>query len=331
MSDIRYRASDRIQEIIAKSEAGELTRDDLLYIFNVEPYSLDWYTLRWAEDDLTRRMSGGIAEVYGQVGIDALPCPMDCKFCSFAVSNNHRTGELKMPLDEIIDYARKYQEQNANVITIMITVDYDFGEYLEIMAALREALGPDMPLMANMGDFTPKMARQLKDVGVGSVYHAVRVGEGIDTKIHVEARFETIQAAHEAGLKVSTSLESIGPEYSDERIADLMMRLLDLKPEQGGCGGRVNVKNTRGEDVPGHKPGRMAMYGAAFRLYAGKNMRFGCGTYGWAEVGTNPRDHSSHTEKDGLIKMTCGYVPQMRERFRANGFTVDEAPSAFWR
>ena len=185
--------------------------------------------------------------------------------------------------------------------------------------------------MANMGDFDEVYAQRLYDASVHSMFHSVRMGEGEGySKIPVDRRFETLAAARSAGLKISGGIEGIGPAHSDEDVAKMMLRYQSFKPEQSFSGGLLKVPDTVGQNDTYYTAARMACYSAAYRFLGGMGQRYGGANCGWAEVGTNPRDHSSHTEIDGIITKTKVSVANLRENLEDDGFTVVFGPVDFW-
>lgn len=301
-------------------------REELLALCGLDPFSLEAAYVTWGAQQAVRTASEGVAEVHAQIGIDANPCSKNCLFCSFASCNTARSGKMEMPLERIIEHARSYVDEGANCLTIMITADYDFGQYVEYLAQVREAIGPAMPLCANMGDFDEPMAQRLKAAGVGSVYHAVRMGEGQVNEIPLEQRFATIDAAHAAGLKVMTCLEMIRPAFSNEEVVDNMLQVLEHRTEYASAGGMIRVPGTQLENCELYIRPKQRLYSAVMRLAAGPSVRFGGGNLNWAEVGTNPRDASNATEEDGL-----GWsVEDVREDFEQDGWKTYRGPSPWW-
>ena len=108
-----------------------------------------------------------------------------------------------------------------------------------------------------------------------------------------------------------------------------MLRYQALKPEQSGAGGRVSVPGTRLEGVENYRQGKLRVYGMAYRLLGGLHQRYG-GNCGWAEVGTNPRDHSNHTEIEGLVSRTKISVDHLRCNLENQGWKVIWGPVDFW-
>ena len=321
--------SSDVLRIVDECLGGKLLgHDDALRLCEVEAFTPDYYVLMHALRELAFKASDGIAEVHGQIGMDANPCASgNCEFCSFAVMNSARPNEKhEMPLDTIISYAKKYREAGANCLTLMITADYDWDQYLSYVEAVHAAV-PDMPIMGNTGDFDEAIAAEMKAVGIGSVYHAIRMGEGKVTQIPRATRVKTIEAAHAVGMKVATCNEMIRPGFTYEEIVEQLELSASLRCECGHTGGMVPVPGTKMFNAPRYSWARGDVFSAIYRMMVGTEfMRYGSGNLSWAEVGTNPRDDKNETEKDGLGSS----IYKERLRFEGMEWTVPDGPSTFW-
>lgn len=304
-----------------------LSHDDAVYLCDIKPFTPEYHVLRYAARERHFATANGIAEVHGQIGMDANPCPANCEFCSFASINSARPDERhEMDLEAILHYARDYYKNGANCLTLMITIDYDFDQYLSYIEAVHKEL-PDFPIMANMGDFNLSQAKELKAVGVGSVYHAIRMGEGSINNLSVAERVASITAAHEAGLKVSTCTELITPTCSAQDIVAALEREVSLEPESGFAGGFIAVPGTKMFDAPRYSWSKIEVFSSILRLMTppGK-MPFGSGNHSWAEVGTNPRDDKNQTELGGMGPDLL----KSRMEFENKEWTVPFGPSKYW-
>ena len=135
----------RIVELVDKGLAGEgLTEEESAELFAVNPYTAEGAHVRWGGWMLARRASNGVAEVHAQIGIDASACPKNCEFCSFAACNGLRPPKLEMPKDEVVQFAKAYDEAGVNLMCLMATAQYDFDKYLEMGAAVREVINPEI-------------------------------------------------------------------------------------------------------------------------------------------------------------------------------------------
>lgn len=328
----------RVMELVEKGLAGEgLDEPEVAELLRQSPYSNEGKLIRWAAWMLARKASGGVAEVHAQIGMDASACPLNCEFCSFAACNGLRPAKLEMPKDEVIQYARTYDEAGVNLMCLMVTANYDFDQFCEMGASVREVINPETPLMANIDDFTYEQALKLKSSGFDAIYHVVHMGEGEITRIPPEKRIQTMLNAKKAGLALSSCVEPIGPEHTPEEIAKRIEQLMALEPHSSGAGLRMPVPGTRFADDRPTSRGDWAFVTAVFRLAVGLEPRL-CGNtyltadsgsnYAWAEVGTNPRDTAERTGQTAGI----GHgVAECKAGFEAFGWEVLEGPSQGWR
>jgi biotin synthase len=171
-------------------------------------------------------------------------------------------------------------------------------------------------LVANIGDFDYDVALKLKEVGFTGVYHINRLREGIDTTISPKIRIKTLDSIKKAGLELYYCIEPIGPEHNYEEIADEMLRARDYNVGVMAVMRRIPV-----EGSPLYENGQIssvelskiaAVTRIVTRPHRAMNahepiqMSLICGVNQlYAEVGANPRDNISNTEKSrGLTVAT---------------------------
>ena len=325
-------------ELIEKALEGKgLAYDEMEFLYGVDPTSRESYEIRWAGQQLSLQATDGKAEIHAQIGLNGTPCAKNCEFCSFAVCNGVRKGVLETSEQEVRDYARAYEEQNANLILLLCTASYKFDRLIEMIEVVREVISPEMPLLVNSFDLTPEQAQRIKAAGANGAYHAVRMDEGVRTTIPVETRLQTIQNLHDAGLSLSTCVEPVGPEHTPAQIAHYSKICMDTNPVSAGVGRRIMVPGTKMEHL-GQNPDIVnSLYVAVYRLATGLEPRLNCavssaisaasgGNLAWAEVGTNPRDVMERTEKGGK-----GSNIEYCERIYTNaGWEILEGPSQGW-
>ncbi|MDR1359053.1 MAG: radical SAM protein, partial [Coriobacteriales bacterium] len=324
-----------IYEIVERGMVGKgLVDADIKKLYEVDPTSQEAFHVRWAGRELTNRAANGKAEVHAQIGLNGTPCPKNCQFCSFAICNGVRKGKLEMPLEDVVEYAKIYEEDGANAILVLTTATYSFEKLLEMSAAVRAAISKDLPLLANTGDMTLEQAQQLKSVGINGVYHAVRMGEGIFTTIPVETRLQTIKNVQEAGLSISTCVEPVGPEHTSEELVEKTRMCIDMNAMSAGLGRRIGIPGTAFYENGMITELTGSFLVAVYRLATGLVPRLNCSGHSlltahaganlaWAEVGTNPRDTMERTEKGGR-----GQSLAMATRvFQESGWEILEGPS----
>lgn len=130
-----------------------------------------------AANTLSRRQFNGYGEVFAQIGINFWPCSKSCRFCSFG----EEAGLIGLPVEfdtqEVVTRAKAFEAAGANAIFLMTTADYPFERFIEIAKAVKEAISPNLPLVANIGDFGRELAEELLEAGFQGVYHVSRLRE----------------------------------------------------------------------------------------------------------------------------------------------------------
>ena len=328
----------RIGEIVEKAMEGNgLTREETRELYAVEPYSKEAAYIRWAGQELSMQATGGIAEIHAQIGLNATTCPKDCQFCSFARVNDVRKGVYEVPKADVLEYAKRYIDQGANLLLMLTTASYRFEMLEDMVASVREVVPADMPLLVNTEDLSLERAQRLKAAGAQGAYHAVRMREGIDTTIPVEERMATFANLREAGLKLSTCVEPVGPEHTPEELAEATFRCIESDPKTSGVGRRISVPGTKLYDRGMLNDVEVAVMVAIYRLATGIDYQLNCsaGTsmaasaganLAWAEVGTNPRDTVERTEHGGR----GDNIDQLRKMFAGVGWQVRDGFSPGW-
>ncbi|MDR1246458.1 MAG: radical SAM protein, partial [Clostridiales Family XIII bacterium] len=160
--------------------------------------------------------------------------------------------------------------------------------------------------------------------------------EGIITEIPLETRLATIENAKNAGLKLSTCLEPIGPDHTAEQIAERARLCMQWEPLTSGVGRRVAVPGTKTARLGMLSQPLNALYAASYRLTDHKTaliasvhselMANSGSNLSWSEVGSNPRDTRRKTES-GRGRT----IKEIRNLFNEAGWKVRKGPSPGWR
>ena len=330
LEHILYKALER--KALSRQEAAWLIRE-------VDPLSYEMYTLMGAANQITRETSGNRGEIHAQIGVNIAPCPHNCGFCSFATEAGLFKERLEMSPGEVVDCAKRFVAEGANVIYLMTTGKYNFDKLLELSEIVRGSIPAEIPLVANIDDFGLDEAKQLAEVGFQGAYHVVRMGEGRDTRIPPERRLATMRAILEAGLRLAYCVEPIGPEHTIEEIVEKIFIGKEYGVWFSGAMRRIPVTGT-----PLGKRGaltevELAKVVAVTRLVMGDSVISNCthepnspsllagANLLWAESGSNPRDLKEETNKGrGLTAAQCGQLQ------REMGYEVlGGAPASFSR
>nr|WP_320000149.1 hypothetical protein [uncultured Draconibacterium sp.] len=285
-----------------------LTDEEILELLRIKTDSHDFYRLISKSNELSRTKFKNKGFVFTQIGINAEPCSKNCRFCSMGYDHYSLDSEWKKDISTLKEELTYLQGFDFNDFFLMTTADFPIDKFIEIAKELKPLLKPEQRYVANIGDFDIELARELKDIGFTGVYHINRLREGVDTLIPVENREKTIEAALKAGLELYYCIEPIGTEHSYEELLQEIKRARELKISVMAVMRRIPVPGTplfdlgkisaseltkivavtnlvvnpeRAMNV--HEPTQMALLAGVNQLYA--------------EIGANPRDTKSDTEK----------------------------------
>lgn len=327
-----------IHDLLRKTQNGEhLFRDELVHLLSMAPDCSDSYLVMAEANRISKELTDGKAEVHAQLALNLAPCHCNCLFCSFAQKNNIFSKETRLTAEAAIAYAKQFEKDGANAIFVMTTARYPFELFLEISREIRRQLKPETVLIANVGDQSLANARKIMDAGYAGVYHALRLREGIDTSLSPEIRKQSIQNFQEAGLKVGTCVEPVGPEHTPLELADMICFTASFNPAYSGAGRRIPIPGTEIFARGAISELRMAQIVAITRLGMPRTVRGNCthepctlgGLAGanlfWAEAGANPRDTKEKTEeRRGETVKTCCTL------FQECGWDIYKGPSRYY-
>lgn len=280
------------------------------------------------------RAACGTSEIHGQIGLDDGCCPRNCAFCAFAEDNRESRPEWELSPAEAVHQAIEFEADGANAIWLMTTARYPFSRFLEMGQEVRRSLKPETILIANIGDLSARQALQLVEAGFAGVYHAVRLGEGLDTDMPVQRRLETLDNVREAGLTLGTCVEPVGPEHSIEELVEKTIITRDASPCFSGVARRIVVPNTRLGELGIVSEVRVAHMLAVVRLAMPMSVAGTCiyepnslgaaagANLFWAEAGANQRDTAALMDDPrGLSVAEC------RRLFRETEWPLLDGPS----
>lgn len=326
------------QDLINKSRAGEmLSQTELLHLLSLPADSGNSYTVMAEANRISKELSEGHAEIHAQFALNLASCPCNCLFCSFAEVNGVFGEEIKLLPEEAVAYAKQFEAKGANGIFVMTTAKYGFDHFIEMSQEIRRNMKRETTLIANVGDLTLKNAKRLKEAGYAGVYHAVRLREGLDTGLSRKKREVSIRNFQEAGLRVGTCVEPIGPEHTNEELAEMIAFTASFNPSYSGAARRIAIPGTQMEKRGMINELRMAQIVAVTRLGMPRSVMGNCThepcTLGavaganlfWAELGANPRDIEARTEEG-----RGDTVEQCATLFEESGWSVWNGPSRYY-
>ena len=328
----------RTEEILKKTPSGEaLSKEELVYLLKLTPDSAETYMVMAEATRLSKELSEGKAEVHAQFALNLAPCSCNCLFCSFAKINGVFKDAMELTPEQAVAYARRFEIDGANAVFMMSTAHYPFERFIEMAGEVRRSLNPETTLIANVGDQTLENALRLKDAGFSGVYHALRLREGKDTDLSAEKRKESIRNYMEAGLEVGTCVEPVGPEHTNEELAEMIEFTASLNPSYSGAARRIPIPGTAIAERGSISELHMAQIVAVVRLGMPRSVMGNCThepcTLGaiaganlfWAEVGANPRDIEKKTEEGrGETVSDCQSI------FSESNWEIWKGPSRYY-
>jgi biotin synthase len=222
-----------------------------------------------------RELAGKVVDnkgkIWASIGIDYQTCPMNCDFCSFGEEWNIFEGRHEWTDEEVVEQVEKYVSEGASWITLRTTQYYGIDRLNILAEKVRKEVPGDYGLVANTGEFGKLKAKEMKEAGIDTVYHTLRLGEGKDTKFNIEDRLATLSSVSDADLDLAYLVEPIGPEHSNEEIVKIFKTGLDHGALLTGAMARVLIKGTPLEEKGELSPERLAQIIAVTRLGAGTN------------------------------------------------------------
>ena len=320
-----------VEEAVQDALEGIAPSDEtMLCLMALDEHSAEAAHVCWAAQAMTRKASGNRAQIYAQIGVDMLPCPMDCGFCTLARRNAaddvlyRNSDELIVPTEDIAAYARVFDDAGVHLISLMSTAALPFERYLKIVSAVRDAVRDDQVIMINAGDMSLEQAQKLKQAGAQMAYHANRLGEGEITRIPPSTRLRTIANIKEAQLGFMTAVEPVHVASSATQILEHMHEIIEQRPYCSGVGGLHAVAGTAMQDATPVSKVRLRLLASTMRLLAGETIPFGTGGANvlWADAGTNPRGRDLCGDHDFLRRD----VARLRKALAGDGWEVPARP-----
>lgn len=252
----------------------------------------------WAQDHV--RVSHGNSCSLGiQIGVITGPCIADCRFCGFAQSTT-RADDYVMPADVLRGYLRHATAYgDVESVSLMTIHNFDFDNLLEAVKVTRSTVPEGVAVCVNTGDLTSGELSELRSAGVSRAYHALRLGEGDDSRLSPLDRFSTIRRIFEAGIEAVSGVEPIGPEHTSKEIVDLYRTAREAGCAHCSASRRVCVPGTGLANAGEISPARLLQIRSVLMLSTGDGY-YG-GYYGgfdrdYAEYAGNPRDNADYSE-----------------------------------
>lgn len=247
------------------------------------------------------------------------PCIADCGFCGFA-SSTTRADDYVMPDDVLRGYLRHATGHgDVESVSVMTIHNFDFDDLLNAVRVAKGSVPDGTAVCVNTGDLTEGELLELRRAGASRAYHALRLGEGDDTRLNPLDRRETIRRISDAGLEAVSCVEPIGPEHPCTEILDLFLGARGWGCTRCSAARRVSVPGTRLEHAGEISTRRLEQIRSVL-VMASLRDGFYCGFYGgfnmdYAEYAGSPRDEADYSESSA-----GNTVEAVRRRMRSAGY-----------
>lgn len=258
---------DRVKEDTLKRKT--VGKSDLLSLMNIDYDSKEADYMGAAAREVATKVVGNKGNVWSAIGVDYIPCSMNCNFCSFGEKWGVIENAHEWTPEEILDTAGKFITDGAHWVTLRTTQFYDKDRLRDIVRLIRKTYSGDYEIVINTGEFDLENAEKMKQSGVDVVYHSLRLGEGCDTAFDIQDRLDTLDAVHKSPLKHAFLVEPVGVEHTNEQIVDVFLTNMKYGAVLSGSMARVNIPGTPFADQPALPDRRLAQIVAMTRLGGG--------------------------------------------------------------
>ena len=325
--DIRTFIDDAYERAMKDIEL--ITEKDLVRMLSLDPESEECEYLGRKARDIARVKVKNKAHVGTAFGIDYQPCAGNCRYCSFGKEWGLIQGEYYVPVEDIIPIIRTQLGRGYRSFTLRTTEFYDIDRLCDMARTIREQVPGKYCISANTGELNPEQCQKMYQAGFNSAYHAIHLSEGKDTNFRPDVRGTTMEVIMNSSLNLTTGIDPIGIEHTDEEIAERIVTLRKMRPKSMCSMKRINPKGTPVEGIPEVSDRRIAQVAAAIRFATDGGvsavpmtriaMDWGANSSSIG-TGSNPRDstHDIHTfgkwrsDQDAL-----------RYMFRDAGYDID--------
>lgn len=250
-------------------EGKRQDRETVISLLEIQSDSDAYDYLLESAREAALQITHGEAYLWGAIGVDYAVCPMNCAFCSLGEAWDLVKEEKKYSQEEIIQQIREYVECGVRFIVLRTTEYYSIDTLREFLESIQKEVPGNYELVLNIGEFDADTADQIYESGASGIYHAVRLREGTDTVFEPEQRIETLKSVMASDLKLIHLVEPLGPEHTNEEIADVFLQSLDYGAVITGVMARTPVEGTPLGNIPMVEQKRLLQVAAVIRLCAG--------------------------------------------------------------
>ncbi|NMA64778.1 MAG: radical SAM protein, partial [Clostridiaceae bacterium] len=128
-----------IDKIFNKVTEGKLlNKQEAIALLNIKNDSADFYELIALANKMTRSEFNNKGFVFAQIGLNAEPCSVNCKFCSMGEDHYAMNSVWRKDIDEILSEAKILINNGIDDLFLMTTADYPVSEFIDVAKQVRE-------------------------------------------------------------------------------------------------------------------------------------------------------------------------------------------------
>lgn len=296
----------------------QMSKETFIKLLSIPVESEDVDMIGNVARDMATIVAKNKGYIWAAVGVDYMPCPENCEFCSFGEKWNLIKEPYVWQDEEIINMARYFATKGAKWITLRTTEYYPLEKIMNLAKKIRFNIDSNFEIVINTGEITNEMANKLKNSGIEVVYHSLRLREGIQTGISKESRRKTLLAIKNSVLDLAFLVEPIGIEHTNEEIADIFFTAMEYNAILTGAMARVPVVGTPLGKYSALEERRLAQIIAVIRLASGRRAPNICVhppvklAMNWGanvcvvESGAIPRDRKNYKEPWNIFTIEKG-------------------------
>ena len=308
------RIIDEAKEIALKDEY--VGRETLLSLLSLDPLSEESRYLGSIGREIAKIKAKNKGRVGSAFGMDLVPCSMNCKFCSLGEKWHLFDESYEFTHEEVIEEMKKIVEMGFYQFTIRTTEFYTVDSLCELGRKIKSEIPGKYYVGLNMGELTVDDATRLYEAGFAFAYHTLRLGEGTDTEFDPEVRKNTMEAISKSPLSLSTGLDPIGIEHTNEELVDRIELFRELNASTVCVMKRINVPGTPMEGVEMVSDERIAQIAAVVRIAGGGK---------WKNVAVSPPNKIALTYGANAFGITTGANPRFTKQKLGKWMMFDHA------
>lgn len=237
----------RIDDLTKKCiESGELSRDDILYLLNLDN-SEDIDKLLWAGDAVRKRCCGREIHIRALVEFTNV-CARKCNYCGIRASNSS-VSRYRMQPDEIIALAKELDEKDLKTVVLQSGEDpfYTGDMIAHIVSGIKK--NTDVAVTLCVGERPYEDYKLWREAGADRyLLRHETANPGLYASLHPDGSFDNrmrcLRWLKELGFQTGAGAMVGSPGQTVEHLADDIEFYRDFQPDMIGVGPFISHPDT---------------------------------------------------------------------------------------